>query len=53
VYDFFIDGLYLPVTLTAAYNEIIGKATYLACIQQNDIGCLFFTGSFYSFMRYL
>jgi len=42
-----MDGLHLPLALTGAYHEIVGKAAYLPGIQQSNIDSVLVTGYFY------
>ncbi len=52
VLDFIMDGLDLPLGLTATYHEIVSKAAYFSGIQQYSINSLLITGSFYYPMCY-
>ena len=48
-----IDGFNLPLTITATYHEIAGKAAYLPDIQQYNIRSLLITGRLYYLPGYV
>ena len=49
---FIANSLNLPIGITAAYYQIIGKATYPSGIQQQNITSLLITGGFNCFAGY-
>ena len=49
---FLVNGLDLSGTVTAAYYKIIGEAAHLACVQQDDVSCLFLAGRFHRQLGY-
>ena len=53
MFNFLINSLNLPGTVTTAYYKVISKATHLAGIKQDNIRSLLITESFNYFMCYL
>jgi hypothetical protein len=47
--DFIVNRLNLPAGFTAADNKIVGKTTYLAGIQEQNVTSLLVASRFYCF----
>jgi len=53
VVHFLINRANLALALAGAKDKVIGKAAYLASVQQDNIAGLLFAGGFYSLTGYL